>query len=127
MVIVDESGNVLESADLTAGRLVDDAWIDHPATAQEGHYAYEKDEKGNVIQRFVLDRAAQSAWREVTQKRYVPYTQEELLSMRAADTGARITALEERGRLNEARIQAISDRNDFVEDCIAEIAQIVYA
>ena len=45
--------------------------------------------------------------------------------------------LDEQGQLNErlmsenttlkAQIQAVSDRNDFIEDCIAEMAEIVYA
>ena len=45
--------------------------------------------------------------------------------------------LDEQGQLNErlmsenktlnAQIQAVSDRNDFIEDCIAEMAEIVSA
>lgn len=45
--------------------------------------------------------------------------------------------LDEQGQLNErltsenkslkAQIKAISDRNDFIEDCIAEMATVVYA
>ena len=35
---------------------------------------------------------------------------------------------EEKGRtLLKAQIQALSDRNDFLEDCVAEMAGIVYA
>lgn len=127
MVIVDESGNELESVDMTLGRLVDDAWIDHPARAQQGHYAYEKTEGGGVVQRYVVDSPASSAWREVTRQRYVPYTQDELSAIRWGDFGARLNDLEESSRLNSAQIQAVSDRGDFVEDCIAEMAEIVYA
>ena len=35
--------------------------------------------------------------------------------------------LEAEGVLLKAQVQAISDRNEFVEDCIAEMAEIVYA
>ena len=39
----------------------------------------------------------------------------------------RISQLESEKKLLTAQIQALSDRNDFVEDCIAEMATIVYA
>lgn len=38
----------------------------------------------------------------------------------------KITELEEENRLKTAQIQALSDRNDFLEDCIAEMAGIIY-
>lgn len=37
------------------------------------------------------------------------------------------TAQEKERTLLKAQIQALSDRNDFVEDCMAEMAGIVYA
>ena len=39
----------------------------------------------------------------------------------------RISQLESEKKLLTAQVQALSDRNDFVEDCIAEMATIVYA
>lgn len=39
----------------------------------------------------------------------------------------RILQLESEKKLLKAQIQALSDRNDFMEDCIAEMATIVYA
>ena len=39
----------------------------------------------------------------------------------------RIIELEEENLLKTAQIQALSDRNDFLEDCIAEMAGMVYA
>lgn len=39
----------------------------------------------------------------------------------------RITELESDKKLMDAQIQALSDRNDFLEDCIAEMATIIYA
>lgn len=37
------------------------------------------------------------------------------------------TAEEKERTLLKAQIQALSDRNDFIEDCVAEMAGIVYA
>ena len=39
----------------------------------------------------------------------------------------RILQLESEKKLLTAQVQALSDRNDFMEDCIAEMAAIVYA
>ena len=39
----------------------------------------------------------------------------------------RIFQLESEKKLLTAQVQALSDRNDFMEDCIAEMATIVYA
>ena len=39
----------------------------------------------------------------------------------------RISQLESEKKLLTAQVQALSDRNDFMEDCIAEMATIVYA
>ena len=39
----------------------------------------------------------------------------------------RITELESDKKLMDAQIQALSNRNDFLEDCIAEMATIIYA
>ena len=39
----------------------------------------------------------------------------------------RILQLESEKKLLTAQVQALSDRNDFMEDCIAEMATVVYA
>ena len=39
----------------------------------------------------------------------------------------RISQLESEKKLLTAQVQALSDRNDFMEDCVAEMATIVYA
>lgn len=39
----------------------------------------------------------------------------------------RISQLESEKKLLTAQLRALSDRNDFMEDCIAEMATIVYA
>ena len=42
-------------------------------------------------------------------------------------TQTRIKELEEENVLKTAQIKALSDRNDFLEDCIAEMAGLIYA
>lgn len=39
----------------------------------------------------------------------------------------RVTALESDNTLLKQQLKAASDQNDFLEDCIAEMAEIVYA
>lgn len=39
----------------------------------------------------------------------------------------RVTTLETDNNLLKQQLQAASDQNDFLEDCIAEMAEIVYA
>ena len=62
----------------------------------------------------------------------VERTQEEMdadyVSPEVKPTDAeRISQLESEKKLLTAQLQALSDRNDFMEDCIAEMATIVYA
>ena len=129
MVYIDENGVQIENPDLSRGHLVDAEWVDHPAQDQKGHYEYK-----NGVQTFVVDQPAASAWREVTVQCYVPYTEEELAAIGDSNYVARLNALEAAGaaqvKTNEllnAQIMAVSDRSDFVEDVIAEMAGIVYA
>lgn len=75
---------------------------------------------------------AQAAWNEeIPIQIYVPYTQEELDRIEAERNkptdAERISQLESEKKLLTAQVQALSDRNDFMEDCIAEMATIVYA
>ena len=42
------------------------------------------------------------------------------------DYQARIDALDDSALLHGAQIQALSDRGEFIEDCIAEMAMMVY-
>ena len=45
---------------------------------------------------------------------------------RLEQTEAEHAAYAEKLKLQEAQIQALSDRNDFMEDCVAEMAGVVY-
>ena len=42
------------------------------------------------------------------------------------DYRARIDALDDSALLHSAQIQALSERGEFIEDCIAEMAMMVY-
>lgn len=134
MVIVDEAGNVLESVDLSLGYLVDAEWKTHPEVPEKGHYEYKRTATGANIQHYIIDTPKQAAWREAVKQRYIPFTDEELAAMKKSDHEGRLSALETRAQAAEkseallsAQVQAVSDRGDFVEDCLAEMAGVVYA
>ena len=62
------------------------------------------------------------------------YTDDEMALMAKANHDGRLAALEEKAQSAEkaeallsAQVQAVSDRGDFVEDCLAEMACVVYA
>ena len=83
---------------------------------------------------------AEEAWTEtVDYQLYILYTDEEYAerqqqkaeeeleeSIREAHINSIGDILEE-NHLLKAQLKAISDRNDFIEDCIAEMAEIIYA
>ena len=95
MIYIDENGNELQSVDLARGWMRDAAWVDHPAQAQTGHFAYEPLPGGGRVQRFIVDTPHRAARREVTAQMYIPYTQAELDALSRGDYGARMDALEE--------------------------------
>lgn len=57
----------------------------------------------------------------------VQRTQAEMDADYAARPAPEPTEDEKERKLLKAQIQALSDRNDFLEDCVAEMAGIVYA
>ena len=138
--IYNEQMERIENPDLTLGYL-------KPGTRTEHHDAVEgvtevwhyetiaEYPNGGRDIRKVVDVPgveAKPAWdEEIPIQIYVPYTQEELDRIEAernkpTDT-ERILQLESEKKLLTAQVQALSDRNDFMEDCIAEMATIVYA
>lgn len=138
--IYNEQMELIENPDLTLGYL-------KPSTRTEHHDAVEgvtevwhyetiaEYPNGGRDIRKVVDVPgveAKPAWdEEIPIQIYVPYTQEELDRIEAernkpTDT-ERILQLESEKKLLTAQVQALSDRNDFMEDCIAEMATIVYA
>ena len=55
------------------------------------------------------------------------YRDGKLLVSPLAAAQAEVQTLQQELPVMKAQIQALSDRNDFVEDCIAEMAAVVYA
>lgn len=134
MVYINENGEQIESYDLTKGHLVDAEWIDHPVIDEVGHYEYEDLEGGGQLQKYIVDTPFHPAWREVTVMKYILYTEEELMVFANADYNGRLNQLEasmmaqaETNELLDAKVMAVSDRGDFIEDCIAEMAGVIYA
>lgn len=66
------------------------------------------------------DQVSSSLWIEITEEEY-----NKLISQKT--NAERIEDLESENTLLKQQIQAASDQNDFLADCIAEMAGIVYA
>lgn len=87
--------------------------------------------QGNYFPQPIIDERGVYRYKLVYGK-VVERTQEEMDAdyvppeVKPTDT-ERISQLESEKKLLTAQLQALSDRNDFVEDCIAEMAAIVYA
>lgn len=73
MQYVDQNGNRLASVDLTKGYLVDKEFVTHPAQEQKGHYVYERNSRGGVLQTYIVDEPARSEYTEVTVQMFIPY------------------------------------------------------
>lgn len=125
MKILDETGAVVESPDLTLGYLTDDTQpLEHPAqeaVAEVAHYetVAEYPSGGRDVQRVVdvPGVPARPAWTEqLPIKRYIRYTAEEL----AAQEEARKKA-EAREKLPE-RVDALETAND---DIILMMADLI--
>ena len=125
MKIIDETGAIMETPDLTLGYLTDDTQpLEHPAqeaVAEVAHYetVAEYPSGGRDVQRVVdvPGVPARPAWTEqLPIKRYIRYTAEEL----AAQEEARKKA-EAREKLPE-RVDALETAND---DIILMMADLI--
>lgn len=125
-VKVDESNRVTSInssaflADVTGWTEIDSGYGDKYHHAQ-GNY-FDKplcDERGICRYKLVNGRPVERTQEEMDAD-YVPP------EVKLTDT-ERISKLESEKKLLTAQVQALSDRNDFMEDCIAEMATIVYA
>ena len=125
-VKVDESNRVTSInssaflADVTGWTEIDSGYGD------KYHHA-----QGNYFDKPLYDERGIYRYKLVNGKP-VERTQEEMdadyVSPEVKPTDAeRISQLESEKKLLTAQVQALSDRNDFMEDCIAEMATIVYA
>ena len=125
-VKVDESNRVTSInssaflADVTGWTEIDSGYGDKYHHAQ-GNY-FDKplyDERGICRYKLVNGRPVKRTQEEMDAD-YVPP------EVKPTDA-ERILQLESEKKLLTAQVQALSDRNDFMEDCIAEMATIVYA
>lgn len=130
MKILDETGAVIESPDLTLGYLTNDTEkITHPAVeGVEELFHYEtvaEYPNGGRDVRKVIDVPgvpAQAAWTEqVPIQKYIRYTAEEL----AAQEEERKKA-EAREKLPET-VAALQKENEMLKQCLLEMSEIVYA
>lgn len=130
MKILDETGAVIESPDLTLGYLISDTEpVEHPAVEgveEVSHYetVAEYPNGGKDVRR-VIDVPgvpAQAAWTEqVPIQKYIRYTAEEL----AAQEEERKKA-EARKKLPET-VAALQKENEMLKQCLLEMSEIVYA
>ena len=125
-VKVDESNRVTSInssaflADVTGWTEIDSGYGDKYHHAQ-GNY-FDKplcDERGIYCYKLVDGKPVERTQEEMDAD-YVPP------EVKPTDA-ERISQLESEKKLLTAQVQALSDRNDFMEDCIAEMATIVYA
>lgn len=125
MIYRDIDNNIIEEYDLSLGYLKDYRWEEHQEIQEQGHYEYI-----NGIMNYVIDKPFKPAYLELVEQQYIPYTETELLHLAHQNYSARLDMLEyaqKDAELLSAQIEALSDRNEFIEDCIAEMAEQVYA
>lgn len=133
MEIYNENMELIENPDLMLGYLKDDVRVVHhdavEAIEEVWHYETiaEYPNGGKDIQKVIDVEGIEGkdAWDEEIQIQiYIPYTQEELDAIEAERNKPtqedRIAALEKENA-------ELKERNAFIEDCIAEMAMLLYA
>lgn len=99
-----------------------DGWIQ----IDEGYGDKYHHAQNNYLDKSIIDERGIYRYKLVDGKP-VERTVEEMDADYAARPAPEPTADEKEKTLLKAQIQALSDRNDFLEDCMAEMAGIVYA
>ena len=99
-----------------------DGWIQ----IDEGYGDKYHHAQNNYLDKSIMDERGIYRYKLVDGKP-VERTAEEMDADYAARPAPEPTADEKEKTLLKAQIQALSDRNDFLEDCMAEMAGIVYA
>lgn len=142
---VDDAGRVVEInsseflADVTGWTEIDSGYgdkyhhaqgnyFDKPLCDERGIYRYKAYQfvdapAGKIIARFFKNGEEYVILERTQEEMDADYVPPEV---KPTDT-ERILQLESEKKLLTAQVQALSDRNDFMEDCIAEMATIVYA
>lgn len=121
---INESGSIVETdssaflSDTTDWIQIDEGTGDRYHHAQNNYFPKPKyDERG--ISRYAYVKDGSPKWRERTQEEmdadYVPPEPVKTVDELAAEN-----------ELLRAQVQALSDRGEFIEDCIAEMAMQVY-
>ena len=106
--------------DLTGWVLIDEGYGDRYNLCQGNYFPQPiMDDRGIYRYKLVDGKAVERSQEEMD----ADYTPPEIKPTDAE----RISKLESEKKLLTAQVQALSDRNDFMEDCIAEMATIVYA
>ena len=125
-VKVDESNRVMSInsseflADVTGWAEIDSGFGDKYHHAQGNYFDKPLCDERGIYRYKLVDGKPVERTQEEMDADYVPP------EVKPTDT-ERILQLESEKKLLTAQVQALSDRNDFMEDCIAEMATIVYA
>lgn len=125
-VKVDESNRVTSInssaflADVTGWTEIDSGYGDKYHHAQGNYFDKPLYDERGIYRYKLVDGKPVERTQEEMDADYVPP------EVKPTDT-ERILQLESEKKLLTAQVQALSDRNDFMEDCIAEMATIVYA
>ena len=125
-VKVDESNRVTSInssaflADVTGWTEIDSGYGDKYHHAQGNYFDKPLCDERGIYRYKLVDGKPVERTKEEMDADYVPP------EVKPTDA-ERISQLESEKKLLTAQIQALSDRNDFMEDCIAEMATIVYA
>ena len=125
-VKVDESNRVTSInssaflADVTGWTEIDSGYGDKYHHAQGNYFDKPLCDERGICHYKLVNGVVTERTKEEMDADYVP------LEVNPTDA-ERILQLESEKKLLTAQVQALSDRNDFMEDCIAEMATIVYA
>lgn len=125
-VKVDESNRVTSInssaflADVTGWTEIDSGYGDKYHHAQGNYFDKPLYDERGICRYKLVDGKPVERTQEEMDADYVPP------EVKPTDA-ERISQLESEKKLLTAQVQALSDRNDFMEDCIAEMATIVYA
>lgn len=106
--------------DLTGWVLIDEGYGDRYNLCQGNYFPQPIMDDRGIYRYKLVDGKPVERTQEEMDADYVPP------EVKPTDA-ERISQLESEKKLLTAQVQALSDRNDFVEDCIAEMATIVYA